>query len=113
MHAPINQNTRGQSTIESAILLSVIAVALIYTLKLALKFILLLSVDDFLESYLICNAYQSQVRCRSVLQQKMSQAHLQLNSVQMTEHQDKFVADIEISSGLFANIRRSREYVKR
>ena len=113
MHARINRDSKGQSTIEGAIFLSVFAVALIFTLKLALKFILVLAVDDFLESYLLCNVYQPKAYCQSVLQQKMGYAHLRLNSVQLTENSDKLIAHLEVSSGLFENFRRSREYLKR
>ena len=115
MHARtnLNNNEQGQSTIESALILCVFITTLIFTLKLALKFILLLSVDDFLESYLLCNAYQPAVFCKSELRQKTARVHLNLESVQLIEDSDKIVAYLQVSNGLFETLQRSREYHKR
>lgn len=113
MHATISKCNKGQSLIETAILLGVFIVTILFTLKLALKFILFLSVDDFLESYLLCNAYRPQAYCRSELDQKMRRAHIQLDSIELVDQPDKLVAHLQISSGLFQTSRRSREYQKR
>lgn len=115
MRAPtrIIKNENGQSTIEASLILGAFLVALILSLKLALKFILLLSVDDFLESYLLCGVYRPAAYCKSELRQKIVQVHLRLESVQLIEHSNKIVAHLQVSNDLFESLQRSREYIKK
>lgn len=113
MRAIKSNSNKGQSVIETTFLLGFFVVSVLFTLKLALKFILILSVDDFLESYLLCNAYQSNAYCRADLDRKMRRAHIRLDSVELIEHPDKTIAHLQMSNGLFKTVRRSREYQKR
>ncbi len=107
------QNRRGQTVVETTFVLGVLVTTTLITLKLAFKLVLLMAIDDFLESYLMCATYQPQSYCRTELQRKTNFVSLRLDSIRLIEQTNKLVASVQVSNGLYEKFQRSREYIKR
>lgn len=103
------KNNHGQALIETSIILSFISAALFATLKIAFVFILTLSVDDFLESYMMCSIYENSNQCQIILTQKLNLISLRLVSVTKSE----LKSELTVQTRFNKTIKRSREYAHR
>ena len=97
--------------IETSIILGFITAALFAILKMATLFVLTLSVDDFLESYVLCSAYENPRQCQNVLTQKLILLNMRLESVTIQASPERTVAHLIVNSRFNKSIQRSREYV--
>jgi hypothetical protein len=111
MHVLI-KNSRGQSLIETTIILGFVSAALFSVLKMATIFLLTLSVDDFLESYLLCSIYRPAKTCQLSLNHKLNLVNLRLVSISSEFGINQTVVHLTAFSNLNRTIKRSRKYVK-